>query len=109
MKFSLRIVVLTGLCLAMMCTGAQAQKKKKKKPPQAAQWWKAKQPRFAGAQMGPVFSATIDARNGIAGTTYKGQAIRIGDPSGGGKYATFLFDTELLRASAAVPDHFVSG
>jgi len=106
MKLGLHIVVLTGLCLTLLCTGAQAQKKKKKKPAQPAEWWKAKQPRFAGAQIGPVFSATIDARKGIAGTTYKGQAIRIGQPDG--KQATFLFDTELLRASAAVPDHFVS-
>ncbi|GAG30549.1 unnamed protein product, partial [marine sediment metagenome] len=78
---------------------------KKKKP---KEWWKQGQPRFAKSDLGRVFSGTIDLQNSRRPATLKALAIRVGEPLEAGTSATVLFDTELLRASGAVPDHFVA-
>ena len=70
-------------------------------------WHMKPQPRWAATELGPVFSATINA--GAGGQTEKAIAIRLGAPKDlSGQDATIVFDTELLRMSAGITDHFVS-
>lgn len=71
-------------------------------------WWNAGQPRFAKTDLGRVFSGSIDIRQSRRKPTLKPLAIRVGAlPPDEGANATFVFDTELLRASAAIPDRGV--
>ena len=97
--------VLAGFALVVAAPIAQAQKKKKKQVQEEKKpWWDAPQPRFSKSELGGVFTGTIDMRGDAKvkdKTTYKAIAVRLGE---GGKDATVIFDTEMMRMACAVPD-----
>ncbi len=99
---SLAALILSALALLWSAPAAEAQKKQvqeEEKP-----WWDAPQPRFSKSELGGVFTGTIDMRGDVGvkdRTTYKAIAVRLGE---GGKDATVLFDTDMMRLACAVPD-----
>ncbi|MFP6855818.1 MAG: DUF6797 domain-containing protein [Roseibacillus sp.] len=104
----LRLVLTALVTTALVATSppALAQKKKKKQvQEEKTPWWDAPQPRFSKSELGGVFTGTIDMRGDAKvkdKTTYKAIAVRLGE---GGKDATVIFDTEMMRMACAVPDN----
>lgn len=77
------------------------------KPKDDKLWYTEPQPRFAKTDLGRVFSGSIELRGTGQRHTAKAIAIRVGDTLEPGATATVIFDTELLRASAAIPNRGV--
>ncbi len=67
-------------------------------------WWEAAQPRWAGSDLGGVFSGTISLRGARPDKVFKAIAISLHE---GGRRATAIFDTEMLNLVTAVPEHGV--
>lgn len=101
----LRLATLFALTILLGTTSLPAQKKRIKE--EEKPWWDAPQPRFSKSELGQVFSGTIDLRGDVPvkpRTTYKAIAIKLGAEE---RLGTALFDTELLRLSAAIPERAV--
>ena len=92
-----------ALCLSLTTLGSRAQDPYDDSKP----WHDQIQPRFAKADLGRVWSGTVDLKGSGRPPTLKGLAIRVGEELAPGRSGTVLYDTELLRASAAIPDRFV--
>ncbi len=107
MKSTLRLLTCLLLPVFLSLTLPAAPKNKKQVQKEKKSWWDAPQPRFSKSELGGIFTGTIDMRGDAKvgdQTTYKAIAVRLGD---GGQDATVLFDTEMMRMAAAIPERTV--